>query len=57
MEIRTLEKQIVKRVNGKRNRYWEFIGVTGNLKHYPISPHVITPAAFIGLIIESRDVI
>ena len=24
--------------------------VTGNLKHYPTSPHVITPAAFIELI-------
>ena len=24
--------------------------VTGNLKHYPTSPHVITPAAFISII-------
>lgn len=24
--------------------------VTGNLKHYPTSPHVISPAEFIGLI-------
>lgn len=28
--------------------------VTGNLKHYPTSPRVITPAAFIDIISENK---
>ena len=28
--------------------------VTGNLKHYPTSPRVITPAAFIDIIYENK---